>query len=78
MINSRIKTRVNDRGDITTETVNHPEGLVVSIESGRWGKEGTEATLGFEGAENRFLKLDGRQLRSLYMALQKHYDEFAY
>ncbi len=76
--NSRINTRVNGRGDIRTDTVNQPSGLVVDIDSKRFGKEGTNVTLGFEGAENRFLKLDGFQARTLYESLQKHFDQFVY
>lgn len=75
---SRIKTRVNSRGDVKTETVNNPSDLVVDIESGRFGKEGTGVTLGFRGAENRFLKLDGRQARTLFRSLEKHFARFEY
>lgn len=71
--NSRIRTRVDDRGDVTTETVNQPTGLIVEIDSGRFGKEGTDVTIGFEGAANRNLKLDGRQARALFRSLAKHY-----
>ena len=76
--NSRINTRVSGRGDITTRTVNNPSGLTITIESGRFGKEGTEATIGFDNAPNRFLKLDGFQARALYESLAKHYDSFIY
>lgn len=78
MSNSRIRTRTNNRGDINTNTVNNPTGLVVDIESGRYGKEGTTATIGFEDAPNRFLKLDGYQTRTLFESLAKHYGEFIY
>lgn len=77
MSNSRISTRVDDRGDVTTRTVNQPSGLIVEIESSRFGREGTEVTLGFEGSENRNLKLDGRQARAIYLALEKHYSQLA-
>ena len=75
MSNSRINTKVNDRGDVSTETVNNPRGLVIEIDSKRWGREGTEMTVGFEDAANRFLKLDGREARTLFNALYKHYNE---
>ncbi len=76
--NSRINTRVNGRGDIKTNTINQPTGLVIDIDSGRFGKEGTNFTIGFEGRENRFMKLNGRQARTLFRSLAKHYGEFVY
>ena len=76
--NSRINTRVTNRGDINTTTINNPSGLIVDIESGRFGKEGTIATIGFDNAPNRWLKLDGFQARALYESLAKHYSEFVY
>lgn len=78
MSNSRINTRVSNRGDITTTTVNNPSGLEVNIESGRFGKEGTTATIGFEDAPNRRIKLDGYTTRALFESLAKHYGEFIY
>ena len=77
-MNSRIYSRTFSNGDVRTETQNNPSGLVVDIDSGRFGKEGTQATIGFEGAENRFLKLNGRQARALYRALSAHYSQFVY
>lgn len=76
--NSRIYSRTFSNGDVKTETRNNPSGLHIDIDSGRFGKEGTSATIGFEGAENRFMKLNGRQLRSLYQALDRHYSQFIY
>ena len=76
--NSRIYSRTFINGDIKTETQNNPTGLVVDIESGRFGKEGTTAKIGFDSAPNRFLKLDGRQARALYESLSKHYSQFIY
>lgn len=76
--NSRIYSRTFANGDIKTETINNPSGLHIDIESSRFGKEGTSVTLGFDGAENRFLKLSGREARTLFDALRKHYDQFIY
>lgn len=76
--NSRISTRVNRRGDITTRTINNPTGLEVEVSSGRFGKEGTAVSIGFDSAPNRRLKLTGREARSLFQALEKHYAEFIY
>lgn len=76
--NSRTRTRVSRRGDVDTTIVNQPEDFHIQISSGRYGKEGTEVTLGFDGAENRFLKIDGRKARALFNALGKHYGKFIY
>jgi hypothetical protein len=76
--NSRIYSRTFTNGDIKTETKDSPMALHVDIESTRFGKEGTTATIGFDNAPNRFLRLNGRELRSLYQALDKHYAQFVY
>ena len=76
--NSRIYSRTFVNGDVRTETKNSPMGLFIDIDSGRYGKEGTVGTIGFENAPNRFLRLDGRELRSLYQALNSHFGQFIY
>lgn len=76
--NSRIYSRTFINGNVKTETKNNPQGLHIDIDSGRFGKEGTTATIGFDSAPNRFLRLDGREARSLYQALSAHYDKFIY
>lgn len=78
MTNSRIYNRTYINGDIRTETQNNPSGLFVDIESGRFGKEGTTMTIGFEDAPNRWTRLDGRQARTLFKALQRHFNGFIY
>jgi len=77
-MNSRIYSRTFINGNIRTETQNNPSGLKVDIQSGRFGKEGTIATIGFDSAPNRYLKLNGHEARALYQSLEKHYSKFVY
>ncbi len=77
-MNSRIYSRTFINGNVRTETKNNPSGLMVDIESTRFGKEGTVATIGFESAPNRFLKLNGYEARALFESLSRHYDQLIY
>ncbi len=71
-INSRVDRQ---NGNVQTETRDLAGGLHVDIESLAGGRKGTSATIGFESAPNRYMRLDGRDLRSLYTALTRHYSQ---
>lgn len=75
---SKISTKSNDRGDVVTETLGDDRNLDLFIETGRGGREGTEVVVGHPESTNRRLRLNGRQARSLFTALSKHFDEVDY
>jgi hypothetical protein len=71
---NKINSRVDyTNGNIQTETRDLANGLHVEIESRARGRKGTQATIGFESAPNRYMRLDGRDLRQLYTTLQRHF-----
>ena len=74
--NSRIITRMDRKGQLRTETTGRDPGqLDVSITTNRRNmtrvfidQHGRDYAAGFSTIE-----LDGRQARTLFLALQKHY-----
>jgi hypothetical protein len=77
--NARIVTRVDRTGKLRTETTRRDEGefdLAVTTDP----KTGvTQAFFDLEGRNGNFggletLRLNGRQVRTLFIALQRHYD----
>lgn len=74
-MNSRIYSRVltTQNHTVRTETIND-RGFNVQAISPRFGKDGTTVTIKFDNAPNFTLNLDGRDARTLYRTLHRHYE----
>jgi len=70
--NARIATRVDKTGKLRTETQRRDDGAVLMAVSTDQRNDSTNLFIDFPGNEGD-IRLTGREARSLYRLLRKHY-----
>ena len=70
--NARIATRIDRTGKLRTETQRRDEGSVLMAVSTDQRDNSTNLFIDFPGFEGN-VRLSGREARSLYRLLRKHY-----
>ena len=70
--NARIATRIDRTGKLRTETQRRDEGSVLMAVSTDQQSNSTNLFIDFPGFEGN-VRLSGREARSLYRLLRKHY-----
>jgi len=71
--NARIVTRVDKTGKTRTETQRRDEGSVVMAVSTDCRNDSTNLFIDFPGSWGERVRLTGREARSLYRLLRRHY-----
>jgi hypothetical protein len=70
--NARIGTRIDKTGKLRTETQRRDEGSILMAVSTDQRDNSTNLFIDFPGFEGN-VRLSGREARSLYRLLRKHY-----
>ena len=70
--NARIATRIDRTGKLRTETQRRDEGSILMAVSTDQRDNSTNLFIDFPGLEGN-VRLSGREARSLYRLLRKHY-----
>jgi hypothetical protein len=70
--NARINSRIDRTGKLRTETQRRDEGTVLMAISTDERNDSTNLFIDFPGFEGN-VRLDGREARTLYRLLRKHY-----
>lgn len=70
--NARIGTRIDRTGKLRTETQRRDEGSILMAVSTDQRDNSTNLFIDFPGFEGN-VRLNGREARSLYRLLRKHY-----
>lgn len=70
--NARIGTRIDRTGKLRTETQRRDEGSILMAVSTDQRNDSTNLFIDFPGFEGN-VRLNGREARSLYRLLRKHY-----
>jgi hypothetical protein len=70
--NARINSRIDRTGKLRTETQRRDEGSVLMAVSTDQNNDSTNLFIDFPGYEGN-VRLSGREARSLYRLLRKHY-----
>lgn len=70
--NARISTRIDRTGKLRTETQRRDEGSILMAVSTDQRDNATNLFIDFPGFEGN-VRLSGREARSLYRLLRKHY-----